>query len=739
MFFFFETDEIASISHYVKENCPEEVAEVIKKADETAENTFIFNCRWDLESTFFPVKFPVSSGAQSDARIDWLYQPKDDPEWTYALNRMRYWICLGQAYAITGEEKYPQTFVRQLTDWVENVKLTDRESAPAWRTIEAGFRLEYWIKAWQYMKLSPSVTDKGREIFFNSVAEHADYIIRSYNDFNRISNWGVLANHGLFMAGVLLENKQYVSTALKRLEAEARTQVYPDGMQWEQSPMYHNEVLHDFLDVLILAGRNDFSEAEYPEITCIKETTYRMCIACSVFQKPDHHQIMMGDSDDLNVSWNLARGAYFFHDAKLKARSIPQFDFDTIWDTGYKAALEYRDMTVNDGGELSTVFQTSGNAFFRSSWKPDAAFLHFHCGTMGAGHGHSDQLHVDFSANGEDILVDSGRFTYVSKKERFDLKSSMAHNTITVDGVDYCHWTDSWSADSFCKPINFRSVYVDEYCYCEGGHTGYLVANDMTGCKGGVLVNRRVLFIKPDIVLFVDEFFAANNFAGSSGGSADSRATLATISEVADLATNQDKESNLHTYRQFYHFSDTGTVTELGSKEDARFLFRGKNTVAGLYTCQNPDAIVMNSSANPDAMASGAQSVPKSFSAEILETEVSRHYNSTAPNQTVCVTVKASGFKCIPTALFVGATEAEVSGANCSFESVPVKAAIKGTDLSPESVEAWNIKKDGRFYTVVATHQEFAAPTEMFCADGCTGFASFMVFDRISGKYTFLT
>ena len=94
---------------------------------------------------------------------------------------------------------------------------------------------------------------------------------------------------------------------------------------------------------------------------------------------------------------------------------------------------------------------------------------------------------------------------------------------------------------------------------------------------------------------------------------------------------------------------------------------------------------------------------------------------------------------CIPTALFVGKTEDEVSGANCSFSAVPVYAAIKGTDLPPEKVEAWNIKKDGRFYTVVAAHQEFAAPTEMFSADGCTGFASFMVFDRISGKYTLLT
>ena len=37
------------------------------------------------------------------------------------------------------------------------------------------------------------------------------------------------------------------------------------------------------------------------------------------------------------------------------------------------------------------------------------------------------------------------------------------------------------------------------------------------------------------------------------------------------------------------------------------------------------------------------------------------------------------------------------------------------------------------FYTVVLAHTEFAAPTDMFNADGCTGFALSMVFDRIHG------
>ncbi|MFR3753079.1 MAG: heparinase II/III family protein [Enterocloster sp.] len=37
--------------------------------------------------------------------------PEGDPEFIYQFNRHRYWICLGQAYALTGDGKYAECFV----------------------------------------------------------------------------------------------------------------------------------------------------------------------------------------------------------------------------------------------------------------------------------------------------------------------------------------------------------------------------------------------------------------------------------------------------------------------------------------------------------------------------------------------------------------------------------------------------------------------------------------------------
>ena len=44
---------------------------------------------------------------------------------------------------------------------------------------------------------------------------------------------------------------------------------------------------------------------------------------------------------------------------------------------------------------------------------------------MGAGHGHSDKLHIDLVVNGEDVLMDGGRYTYVSGSKRFFLQGSV--------------------------------------------------------------------------------------------------------------------------------------------------------------------------------------------------------------------------------------------------------------------------------------------------------------------------
>ena len=126
-----------------------------------------------------------------------------------------------------------------------------------------------------------------------------------------MSNWGVIENHGLFEIGVCLpqseKTKQFIAFAVKNLEVQVRMQIMPDGVHWEQSPMYHNEVLHCLLDVILLAKRNDIA---LPDV--ILRQTEKMAMADVAWLKPDHHIVMMGDSDDVDVRDRISVAAYLF-------------------------------------------------------------------------------------------------------------------------------------------------------------------------------------------------------------------------------------------------------------------------------------------------------------------------------------------------------------------------------------------------------------------------------------------
>ena len=647
--FFF--DDKQKITEYVKTHCAEEMTHTIKAADNMANNVILFDLRWDMEQTHVPIAF--------NGDIDWLYQPGDDPEWTFAVNRMRAWVCMGQAYAITGDEKYPEAFVRQMCHWIKTIKRKDPAAANAWRTIETGIRLENWLKTYQYMKDSPAVTDDVTAMFHDSVTEHAEFIMTVWNSFNLMSNWGVLANHGLFLAGCMLQQtdrtREYITESLDRLAHAAQVQVYPDGVHWEQSLMYHNEVMRCFLDVILVAMR---CGVELPYI--IPEKTREMLYAALVAAKPNGHEIMMGDSDDIDQRDLISIGAYLFNDGLLKFGGYQLLDFDSVWNLGYDAAMEYETIIPIEPTDTAHALADSGNFYSRSSWSSDAAFVHFHCGTLGGGHGHADKLHIDLFYGGEDILLDPGRYTYVSKEERYWYKMPWAHNTITVDGTDLYACIDSWECKNLSRAIGQKFTKRDGYVYMEGAHLGYM--------EQGVYVGRRVIHIKPDILLLCDTFYGSD-----------------------------DKEL---TYRQYFQWNNHGKVAGKGNN----WSYRSKKNQARLILTSEQD-----------------------ITAGLLPGKISRHYNMEEKTVRLETQMRARGFASIFTAIALDSSDSNMPFA---VSKETVYSNFEGTALGQADIEAISITKGDAQYMVVIAHKEVASPTDTFAANTCVGFGNVLVFDK---------
>lgn len=508
-------DDAKAIAKYCRDNCKEDVEHILRIADEVRRGYFLFDLKWDMERTYEPVVF--------QEEIDWNHMPKDDPEFIWQFNRHRFFICLGQAYQITGDEAYAEAFVRMLTDWVKRVPRSEPYLKGPWRTLETGLRGEFWNKAMRYFKDSPWVTDDFVELFTSSMLEHAEHIMENHYDYKYISNWGVLENHGLFEIAVMLPKSEktegFISFALRNLEIQAGMQIMDDGMHWEQSPMYHNEVLHCFLDVLILADRNGITVSD-----AFRRKVHKMALATAAFAKPDHHQPMNGDSDDTDIRDLLTVSAYVFRDPVLKGRALEKPDFESIWDMGMEAMDVYLKMPKEDPAYTSVALEDSGNYYFRSGHGEKDSYLHFHCGTLGAGHGHSDKLHMDLMIKGEDVLMDAGRYTYVAGPDRFSFKDPVSHNTLIADGEYFTENEDSWMCSRLAQPVKQQFVTGERYEFVQGGHLGYAYK--------GIFMNRKIIHIRPDIYLIFDEMYAKDE----------------------------------HTYESFFNFSELGNL-ELSGKE----------------------------------------------------------------------------------------------------------------------------------------------------------------------------
>ena len=281
---------------------------------------------------------------------------------------------------------------------------------------------------------------------------------------------------------------------------------------------------------------------------------------------------------------------------------------------------------------------------------------------MGAGHGHSDKLHIDLVVNGEDVLMDGGRYTYVSGPKRFSYKDPSGHNTITVDDLPFTVCKDSWECSKLSQPVkeNFRCMELAEFA--QAGQLGYM------DLPGGVYVNRKVVYIKPDLYVLADEMYTGDR----------------------------------HTYQQYFHFNNHGTVTQnaLGEKKFPCVAYRGKMAEADFYF------------------------VSAQVKAELKSGHIARHYNVEEENTVCKVTKQGEGFTSLITVI-----DAQ-PGRPLSIEKLPVRSALKQTDYPETMAEALKITAGEKEYVVILCHQEVNSPTDLVEVDGCMGYGNVIVFDK---------
>lgn len=447
-----------------------------------------------LEYRFPPTGFTPK--ITSAGQIDWGFNPTSTLEWLWNLNRHQWWPILGLAYARTGDERYATAFVSQMVHWVTTnpPPSTKNERSPTWRLMETGLRMRAsWVPVFALFYESPNFTNEAKLIMLRSIYDHAQFLSR----FTSTRNHLLRESNGLAFVSVYFPEfkaaKHWQQIALDRLDQELTGQINQDGSHIELSTGYQWLVVDEFQQAYELLRANNLKLPK-ENLAAWLEKMYQVL---AYLIRPD------GTFPEIND------GFLFWPSSRLAqaGEMLGRDDFVYIGTAGQQGSPP-RDTSV--------AFNDAGLYVMRSDWSQEARYLLFDAGPYGGPHGHEDKLSIELYAFGQPFIVDSGSYTYdKSDPFRAYFVASQGHNTVLVDGQSQVR---RWQEDNL-KPRVAAGNYADwlsrtGFDYVAASyHDGYGLFSFQKPEPPAMIEDvshiRRILFVKPDYWLIVDELQAA--------------------------------------------------------------------------------------------------------------------------------------------------------------------------------------------------------------------------------------
>ncbi|PMG97752.1 heparinase II/III family protein [Vibrio breoganii] len=265
----------------------------------------------------------------------------------------------------------------------------------------------------------------------------------------------LLGNHlfanakGLVFAGCFFKGKKgedWLKRGLAILEQEIPEQILADGGNFELTPMYHNTILADMLDLYHLS-------IVYPDSipsgtqSLWYEYILKMFGWAEQMEHPDGDVSFFNDSA-IGIAPKLKRLKEYAEILNVDLPASNDEQVTVLKDSGYVVAQ------VNDKKLITDVAKVG----------PDYI----------PGHAHADTLSFELSIGNQRVFVNSGTSVYGLGAERLRQRKTETHNTVVVDGEDS---SEVWSGFRVARraypsipKINAKEQTVSVEC----SHDGYM-------------------------------------------------------------------------------------------------------------------------------------------------------------------------------------------------------------------------------------------------------------------------
>jgi uncharacterized heparinase superfamily protein len=409
-----------------------------------------------------------------EAGTDWQTRPVADPLWAFQLHAWEWaWPALVDA---DGES---QTSLLSLwQDWIARVPVG---RGLAWEPYPTCRRLVTWSSAWHLLggdtELAAAIAQ--------GTAYLADHLERDLDNNHLVANAKALAWVGLLFPN-LPQAPHWRCLGLELLWSSLATQVRGDGGHVENATSYHKAVWLDGLETALLCQASGV-----PVPSDVWERLDQIGDFALALRRPDGRLPLLNDSVEDEP---LPVGALF----ALAARTFEQAD--CTWDAS--------EGNIPSSEIGNRVLSDSGYAVFRSGVAADDTFLVFDAGDLGPahcpGHGHADALSLELWGCGEALIVDPGTYQYPAGRWRDYFRSTVAHSTATVDGVEQSHFVGPFRVVDMARGRIVDARLDGAAAEVVGEHDGY------TRLADPVIHRRCVRFRNPGLIEVEDLFLGAS-------------------------------------------------------------------------------------------------------------------------------------------------------------------------------------------------------------------------------------
>jgi hypothetical protein len=373
-----------------------------------------------------------------------------DSKVVWEISRFQFVYDLGQAYLLTGDEKYPRKFFELVHNWRQINR--DYHGVNFCSALESAFRIHALAWGIWFFKDSPSLTNECTGDLYGLIYSCADFVRHHLSKYFSPNTHLFGEAYALMLAGILFSEFSDAPVWEKlghdTILPELNRQFTVGGMHAELSTAYHGYAVEFLLSLVALCRQRNIPLEER-----FHERLKQGYDVLTALQRPDGTWPHIGDEDGGRLFFLSRVPASDFRPLLESCRYFlspeqstnPRRYVDSFWlsgvtEEGSKRAGG-RDLNVPDVmSEFHSPIVKGDCGGYDSgiivSRSPNGMYSVFQCGPFGhldSPHSHADMLHLDISVGADNFLVDPGTYVYTADLDtRSRYRSAAVHNGPTI-------------------------------------------------------------------------------------------------------------------------------------------------------------------------------------------------------------------------------------------------------------------------------------------------------------------